>query len=94
MSKFDTKNGHEGGAIWSNRDETLSSDTAMMRPIFLVHFEILKSIWNILEYFCRHCGIILDDFGLYWRLIGIIFGIIWVSNLGFQKTKQRCCIMS
>ena len=28
MSFFETKNGHEWGDIWSNRDETLSSDIA------------------------------------------------------------------
>ena len=34
MSTYLTKNEHEWGAIWSNRDETLSSDIAMMRSIF------------------------------------------------------------
>ena len=31
---FVTKNGHERRAIWSNRDEALSSDIAMMRSMF------------------------------------------------------------
>ena len=29
VSKFEISNGHNWGAIWSNRDETLSCDTAM-----------------------------------------------------------------
>ena len=29
MLKFEISNGHNWGAIWSNRDETLSCDTAM-----------------------------------------------------------------
>ena len=31
---FETKNGHEWGAICSNRDETLSSDTSVIWGIF------------------------------------------------------------
>merc|ERR1739848_293525 len=33
-SKFEISNGHNWGAIWSNRDETLSSHTAMIWSIF------------------------------------------------------------
>ena len=35
MSKFETKNGHEWGGIWSNRDETGSRLQEISRRIFL-----------------------------------------------------------
>ena len=34
MSKLETKNGHEWGAIWSNRDEILPQDTSVIWSIF------------------------------------------------------------
>ena len=35
MSNFEISNGHNWGAIWSNRDETLTIEKAIARSIFL-----------------------------------------------------------
>ena len=69
---FEISNGHNWGAIWPHRDETLSSDTAMMRRNFL------GSFWNSfgvdLGLFCAHFGII---FGSCWEHFWIILGSFW-----------------
>ena len=55
MSKFETKNGHEWGAIWSNRDETRPRLQEIWRRIFLygpwgLGAAVLGTSWNMCHF--------------------------------------------